>query len=220
MKIALDANILRKLFHNVYFINGTAYAGKSTVVHLLAEKYGGIECGENFHDSLSHLAEAEHQPNLCYFQTMTGWAEFLTRTPEAYARWIEGVSREAAQLEILRIAQLAVQGKPIFVDTNIPCEILREISDYGHVAIMLSPQEMSVARFFDRPDAEKQFLYQELLKLPEPEKALANFREILRALNSEEIHAAFENSGFFVWHRTETTTAQDALAAVERHFGL
>ena len=39
-------------FDNVYFINGTAYAGKSTMVHLQAEKYGGIECGENFHDQL------------------------------------------------------------------------------------------------------------------------------------------------------------------------
>ena len=28
-------------FENVYFITGTAYAGKSTMVHLLAEKHGG-----------------------------------------------------------------------------------------------------------------------------------------------------------------------------------
>ena len=32
-------------FPNAYFINGTAYAGKSTMVQLLAEKYGGICCG-------------------------------------------------------------------------------------------------------------------------------------------------------------------------------
>lgn len=30
-------------FENVYFINGTAYAGKSTMVKLLAEKYDGKE---------------------------------------------------------------------------------------------------------------------------------------------------------------------------------
>lgn len=28
-------------FENVYFINGTAYAGKSTMVKALAEKYNG-----------------------------------------------------------------------------------------------------------------------------------------------------------------------------------
>ena len=31
-------------FNNVYFINGTAYAGKSTMVKMLAEKYNGIAC--------------------------------------------------------------------------------------------------------------------------------------------------------------------------------
>lgn len=39
-------------FENVYFINGTAYAGKSTMVKLLAEKYNGIACEENYHDRL------------------------------------------------------------------------------------------------------------------------------------------------------------------------
>ena len=37
------------LFENAYFINGNAYAGKSTIVKLLAEKYNGIFCGENYH---------------------------------------------------------------------------------------------------------------------------------------------------------------------------
>ena len=39
-------------FENVYFINGTAYAGKSTMVKLLAEKYDGITCKENYQDRL------------------------------------------------------------------------------------------------------------------------------------------------------------------------
>lgn len=39
-------------FNNIYFINGTAYAGKSTMVKLLAGKYDGIVCEENYHDKL------------------------------------------------------------------------------------------------------------------------------------------------------------------------
>lgn len=31
-------------YDNVYFINGTAYAGKSTMVKMLSEKYHGIAC--------------------------------------------------------------------------------------------------------------------------------------------------------------------------------
>ena len=37
---------------NAYFITGSAYAGKSTVVRLLAEKHGGVLCEENYHDRL------------------------------------------------------------------------------------------------------------------------------------------------------------------------
>ena len=33
------------LFSDAYFINGSAYAGKSTLVRLLAQKHGGIACG-------------------------------------------------------------------------------------------------------------------------------------------------------------------------------
>ena len=40
----IENNLLRRLFGNVYFITGTAYAGKSTMVRMLAEKYGGIWC--------------------------------------------------------------------------------------------------------------------------------------------------------------------------------
>ena len=84
----IDNNILKNLFHNIYFINGTAYAGKSTMVKLLADKYDGICCGENYHMELLSVADPEHQPNLCYFDTMRGWQEFISRTPEEYDAWL------------------------------------------------------------------------------------------------------------------------------------
>lgn len=86
MKIEIESNILRNLFRNVYFINGTAYAGKSTMVRMLAEKYDGICCGENYHMEFLNLADPAHQPNLCYMQTMSSWQEFVSRTPEEYDR--------------------------------------------------------------------------------------------------------------------------------------
>ena len=53
-------------FSNIYFINGTAYAGKSTMVKLLAEKYNGIACEENYHDSLVSDLDPKEFPNLTY----------------------------------------------------------------------------------------------------------------------------------------------------------
>ena len=218
MKIGIESNLLRELFRNVYFLNGTAYAGKSTMVRLLAEKYDGICCGENYHDELTYLIDPVHQPNLSYFDTMSGWQEFVTRSPGEYDAWIQGSSKEAAELEIMKLIQLAPSGKKIFVDTNISVDILREISDYSHVAIMLSPQWMSVDRFFDRPDADKQFIYRKLMETPDPEWALANYREILEKINSREYYEKFAQSGFFTHLRTEESTIEGTLSQLEKHF--
>ena len=220
MKITIESGILRHLLRNAYFITGTAYAGKSTMVRLLAQKHGGIECGENYHDALMDTVNPAVQPNLGYFQTMSGWQEFVTRTPEAYDAWITGVSREAAEMEIALLLQLSAQNKRMFVDTNIPLEWLHEIADPSHVAVMLSPQHMSVNRFFDRPDPEKQFLYQQLLLCPDPEWALANYRKCLETINSPEHYREYAESGFFTWERTEESTLASAMAALEKHFNL
>lgn len=71
MKIEIESNILRYYLRNVYFINGTAYAGKSTMVAMLTEKYHMVHCGKNYHDKNSDkFITPEYQPNLGYFQTM------------------------------------------------------------------------------------------------------------------------------------------------------
>ena len=58
-------NILKECLKNVYFINGTAYAGKSAMVRMLAEKHDMIQCGENYHSKLAgQAATPDLQPNL------------------------------------------------------------------------------------------------------------------------------------------------------------
>ena len=47
-------------FDNAYFIIGTAYAGKSTMVRLLAEKYDGILCEENYRQGLMRINSQEN----------------------------------------------------------------------------------------------------------------------------------------------------------------
>ena len=190
------------------------------MVRLLAEKYVGICCGENYHDELMELIDPVHQPALSYFDTMSGWQEFIGRTPEEYDEWIVNVSKEAAELEIMLLIRLTQTGKKIFVDTNISVDILKEISDYHHVAIMLSPQWTSVNRFFDRPDPEKQFLYQKLLEAPDPEAAIANFRKCMEKINSREHFDGFANSGFYIQHRDENRSVEESMELLERHFEL
>ena len=207
-------------YNNIYFINGTAYAGKSTMVKLLAEKYDGILCEENYHGRFFPELEKEEFPFLTYTRELEDWHDFIRRTPEEYEAWINGSSKECERLELKILEDLSKQGKPIFVDTNVSIETLKEISDSSHVLIMLADPQISVRRFFERPDAEKQFLYQLIMDEPDPECALENFRRCLMRINSQENYDRFLNSGFPVILRDENRSIEETLAMAEKVFGL
>jgi hypothetical protein len=207
-------------FGNVYFINGTAYAGKSTMVKALAEKYDGIACEENYHNALLDDLDVREFPSLTYTRDLANWSDFIRRTPEEYRAWVDGCIKECTILELKILDGVSKKGKKVFVDTNIPIETLWKISDKDHVLIMLADPDISVRRFFERPDKEKQFLYQLLMKEDNPEKALDNFRECLKKVNSVEAYNKFLNSGFNVIVRDEARTIEETLALVEKAFRL
>lgn len=218
----IQNNILKHYLKNCYFINGTAYAGKSTMCKMLAEKYGMIHCEENYNmDTILSVVTQEQQPNLNYFNSMSGWQEYVSRSPDEYERWYWGTSEEVTGFEIAELIRLSADRK-VIVDTNIPCSVLKEISDYDHVVIMLSPQSMSVERFFDRGDAEKQFLLSEIAKCPEPEKTLRNFKDCIARVNSRKYYDLFAKSGFFTIVRSDdgTDTRTETLEAIAKHFSL
>jgi hypothetical protein len=207
-------------FENVYFINGTAYAGKSTMVKALAEKYDGIACEENYQDALLDDLDAREFPSLTYTRDLKNWSDFIRRTPDEYNAWIDGCIKECTILELKILDEVSKKGKKVFVDTNIPVEMLWKISDKDHVLIMLADPDISVRRFFERPDKEKQFLYQLLMKENNPEKALDNFRECLKKVNSVDAYNKFLNSGFNVIVRDEARTIEETLALAEKAFRL
>ncbi len=205
-------------FSNIYFINGTAYAGKSTMVKMLAEKYNGIACEENYHDvRISDLNSYEF-PGLTYTRDLKDWRDFIRRTPDEYEAWIKETTKECTILELQILEELSKQDKMIFVDTNIPTEVLAEISDKDHVLIMLAEPEISVNRFFERPDKEKQFLYQLLLNEEKHDEVMENFRKCLKRVNSKEIYNHFLNSGFNVIIREDERTVEETFSLVEKLF--
>lgn len=215
-------NILHHYLRNVYFITGTAYAGKSTTVKMLAEQYGLRCCGENYHAAVSDLiATPDQQPDICFMKNLTDWKAFVTRSPEEYERWVFAVGREAAEFEVAELIAISQEQK-VIVDTNIPLDILHEIAQPDHVAVMIAPTAMSVERFFDRDDPEKQFLLQVINSCDDPEAVLKNYKRGLERINSPENYAAYANSGFFTIVRENNgqDTRQAVCDQIARHFGL
>ena len=212
--------LARMIREKVYFVNGTAYAGKSTLVRLLAEKHGGILCGENYHDALLPGLNREEFPCLTYTRDLEDWHDFIRRSPEEYEAWYDGVSAECEILELRILREFCGQGRPVFVDTNISLDTLRRVAGPRHVLILLADPDISVRRFFDRPDREKQFLYRLILEEPDPEKAMENYRQGLTRINSRARYDRFLHSGFPVLLRDEDRSPEQTLALAEEIFGL
>lgn len=207
-------------YKNVYFITGLAYAGKSTMAKLLAEKYNGIHCEENYQNRVLDSLDKNEFPALTYTRDLIEWRDFVIRTPDEYEKWINASSKECEIVELRLLEDIIKENKKVFVDTNISLETLKKISDKDHVLIMLADPEISVKRFFERPDKEKQFLYSLLLKEDDPVKALANFRKCLERINSKENYDMYKNCGFNVILRDDNRTIEDTLKLVEEKFKL
>ena len=206
--------------NNVYFVNGTAYAGKSTIVKMISDRLGLYFCGENYNlDPVLTKVTPKECPNLCYFKTMKSWDEYVSRTPEEYDAWITGGQVEITPFEIEDLIELSKNQK-VIVDTNIPMDILHKISDYNHVAILLSPQCMSVDEFFNRKDPDKLFILDQIMKTENPELTLENFKKCIKKINSLEHYNKFLNSGFKCFIRKENSNLEDRYNQIIKHFKL
>lgn len=211
-------------YDNIYFVIGTSYAGKSTIVKNLAKKHNGIALEENYHDQKLEGLDPKEFPGLTYSRDLKDWHDFIRRTPDEYYDWILEVRKECEILELQILDELLEneqnRDKKIFVDTNISIKTLHEISDSSHVLVMLSDPEISISRFFDRPDPEKQFLYRLMLEEEDPQAALDNYRAILTKICSKEAYDEVLNSGFEHIIRDENRSEEQTVILAEKIFNI
>lgn len=59
------------------------------MVKMLADRYNGIACEENYHDALLPELDQDEFPNLTYTRDLQDWHDFIRRTPDAYETWIQ-----------------------------------------------------------------------------------------------------------------------------------
>ena len=79
---------------------------------------------------------------------------------------------------------------------------------------------MSVDRFFERDDYEKQIIFRAINNSRNPEATMANYRKILEKLNSQERYNEFLNSGFWVFKRDDSLTLEQTMECLEKHVKL
>lgn len=207
-------------FKNAYFVIGNAYAGKSTLVKELARAHSGIACEENYHNSYPGKLDPKEFPGLTYTRDLQDWHEFIRRSPQEYKDWMDETGKECEKLELRMLPEICRRGKPVFVDTNISPETLRQIAPFHHVIVLLADPPLSVRRFFERPDPEKQFLFRLILEEEDPEKAMENYRQGLMLIHSQESYDHLLHSGFHVILRDENRSIEQTRVLAENFFGL
>ena len=85
---------------------------------------------------------------------------------------------------------------------------------------MLSPQSMSVDRFFDRADEEKQFILSVIENCDNSYEVMANYKAGLALINSEKHYNEYAQSGFFTLVRddNEQDTRTEVCDKLAKHF--
>lgn len=133
---------------------------------------------------------------------------------------MEQVSKECVEIEILKLIKLATSGKKVIVDTNIPPDVLREISTYNYVAILLcNPPDICATRFFDRDDPGKKFMMDHIKQCPDPEATLKSFSSW--ALYHPPVEIDWEHTGFssYTCSYFDTDIREEMLSVLAKHFG-
>lgn len=214
--MVIQDNVIKKYLKNVIFLSGEAYAGKTTIAKMLEKEFGIIRYREGDEwDRHFEFSDIEHQPAMNYDRS-SDWIRFFSQKPADYNKWLDDGLREQLDFMIMDLVKLS-QNQKIIVDCCIPVEILKKITDYEQVVLLLAPIEMKREKYFDRED--KSEVRDFILSFPNGIELLENVKNAL-VYNGERKLKEMKNSGFKWFMREERDTLQETYEAVCQHFKL
>jgi len=215
-------NILKHNLKNVYFLAGTALAGKTTMSKALSEKHGFIHFNDNWHEDnfkvWQSIIDEKYQKKASKRQEVTDWEAYFGRSVEEFlaAGDYNGYDEyiEYAIIELIKLSQ----NNKVVADVCISIPLLTEISDYNRIACLLASPELVTCANYGKRDDHKEFL-ECILSLKEPEKKIAVQDELFR-IGVEKTFEEVREYNLFSIVRTEESTVEGTLKLLEEHFGL
>ena len=208
-------NVLKEYLKNVYFITGTPCGGKTTISRALAEKYEFelFDIDERFEEH-QKISDSAHQPAMN--KQFRNADEFFGRSVEEYKKWLIDNTREQLEFVLLDLIR-ASADKKILCDCHLTVEQALMFSDPSRVVFLIKDPSNLVDEYRERWD--HQGFNQYINSSSDVESAKKTVSTTLYELNIGHIEEV-KNSPFFWLERTTTSTVEDTLARVERHFGL
>lgn len=209
-------NILKHYLRNVYFFCGTACGGKTTVSKAFAEKHGLIWLDEDtLNRKMADIAEPAHQPAWC--SRPTDMEEYFGRPYKEYHRWLSDCADEMLPMELLELVRLSADRRVAIDMYNMPPRMALRLTEPNRIVFLVTTPERVVRDYYDRPGHRE--IYDCIMSLRDPEAALANCNKTLAYGNQLFLDELYQ-SGLFYIMRDETSTVENTLMLVERHFGI
>lgn len=222
-------NILKHSLQNVYFLRGTALAGKTTMAKALVEKHGFVWLDENYNGApfkmWESICDEKYQPlkterdRVHNKQEKYDWDAHFNRPAEEILAKSSGrsLNDEFIEFAIIELVKLS-QNNKVITDAFVPLELLLEISDYKRIACLLaSPSLVTTINYGSRNDHKNYLDW--IMSLNEPEKKIAKQDEVFR-ISTERTFEEVKNHNLFNIVRTEQTTIEETLKLLEEHFML
>jgi 2-phosphoglycerate kinase len=142
--------MLRNVNEVIYWIGGSACAGKSTLAKMYAEKFGleSYSCDEHFNEHLKNISVNE-QPAMYKVSTMNPNETFYTRDIEEQLRMYVQSFKEDFSFVINDLVKRS--GTPIVVEGNqlLPSLVLPYLEE-RHKAIWIIPTESFQRKYYQK----------------------------------------------------------------------
>lgn len=222
-RMNIAENILKHNLQNVYFLNGTALAGKTTMAEALSKKYGFYHFNDNWHEERFEIYRSicteKYQPQSTKKKETTDWEAYFSRSVEEFLadNGDYGEYDEYIEFMIIELIKLS-QDKKVIADVGIPLKLLTEISNYDRIACLLASPELVTCENYGKREDHREFL-ECIMSLKEPEKKIAVQDELFR-INVEKTYNDVRKYNLFNIVRTEGSTIENTLKMLEIHFKL
>lgn len=208
-------NVIKEYLKNVYFITGTPCGGKTTISRELAKRHNLLvyDIDEQFANH-KKISNAAFQPSMN--KAFKNADEFFGRTVEEYQKWLIDNTREQLDFVFLDLICLS-RNEIVLCDCHMTMEEAEKYTEVSRIVFLIKEPSNLVEEYCNRPDHQgfKNFIH----SASDVEKAKAVCNATLKNLNEKSCNN-IKNSSYLWIERSESSTVDETVRKVERHFGL
>lgn len=210
----IENNILKHYLKNVYWIGGTACAGKTTMSRTLAEKYNFYHYNaDEMYQHYRKIAVPERQPYMCkHFEDLKA---YFSQPLDEYMHFLEMINRESFGMLLLDIIKIS-ENQTVIVEGHYPPELMKELASHDRIAFMMTDEKHIRKDYFDRED---KICMLNAIRDAGNEMLLNHVLDVVVKSAASQVESGIKH-GYKTFERNETSTVESTLEALEKHFKL